>query len=120
MPLTEQEREWLERRKNLCGRCGRRKYCRTGNRHGFNTEICRHWELTAPNVSRWGSYRNDYEDAARFDALVSRELTNPVGEYMPLCTPEDCDFRKRHNCRECRLMHARIAVESEMEKEKTR
>lgn len=111
MALTEQEKEWLETRKNLCGRCRKRKYCRTGNRHGFNTEICRHWELAA---------RDDYKDAARFEALVARELTNPMGDYMPLCTPEDCDFRKRHNCRECRLMHARIAVESEMEKEKTR
>lgn len=113
--LTDAEKEWLETRKNLCGRCGRHKYCRVGNRHGFNTESCRHWELTAPNVSRWGSYRDDYKDAARFEALVARELTSPVGDYMPLCFPEDCDFHA--SCRECRLMHARIAVEAELEQD---
>lgn len=117
MALTEQEKAWLETLKNLCGRCGKRDYCRTGKRHGFNTESCRHWELTAPNVPSWGSYRDDYKDAARFEALVARELTNPAGDYMPICTPEDCDFHARHNCRECRLMHARIAVESYMEQE---
>lgn len=117
MALTEQEKAWLETRKNLCWRCGRHDYCRVGNRHGFNTESCRHWELTAPNAPKWGSYRDDYKDAARFEALVARELTTPVGDYMPICIPEDCDFRKRHNCRECRLMHARIAVEDYMEQE---
>lgn len=59
---------------------------------------------------------DDYKDAAEFEARVARELTNPTGDYMPLCIPDDCDFHDRHNCRECRLMHARFAVEAEMDK----
>lgn len=107
MALTEQEREWLETRKNLCGRCERRKSCRVGKRHNFNTHECRFFEFSA-----WDYFC----DTASFESLVAHELTNPAGDYMPLCTPEDCDFRKRRNCRECRLMHARIAVEQEMKK----
>lgn len=114
MPLTEQERAWLERRKNLCGRCNKRNYCRTGKRHGYNTEECRYWELFSPGIGFTILPYNNYEDAARFEALVARELTNPVGDYMPFCMPEDCDFHELHNCRECRLMHARISVEAEM------
>lgn len=58
---------------------------------------------------------HDFRDAAEFEARVARELTNPTGDYMPLCIPDDCDFHDRHNCRECRLMHARLAAEAEME-----
>ena len=105
MPLTEQERAWLERRKNLCLRCRRREDCRVGTRHGYNAEDCRFWEFCR---------NEDYKDAARFEARVARELTNPVGDYMPFCMPGNCYFHERHNCRECRLMHARIAVEAEM------
>lgn len=114
MPLTEQERAWLERRKNLCLRCRRREDCRVGTRHGYNAEDCRFWELLRPGRYRLGLYCDDYEDAARFEAFVARELTNPVGDYMPFCMPGNCYFHERHNCRECRLMHARIAVEAEM------
>ena len=28
--------------------------------------------------------------------------------------PDQCDFHDRHNCRECRLMFARLAAEAEM------
>ena len=125
MALTEQEKAWLETRKNLCKRCGRRKYCRTGNRHGFNAEICRHWELTAPNIPSWGSYRDDWKDAAEFEARVAARLSSLVyAEPWPNLWPE-CISCERHAkegdaaCPPCVLKEARLAVEAEMKKERT-
>lgn len=58
---------------------------------------------------------DDYRDAADFEARVARELTEPNGDYMPFCMPEDCDFHDLKNCRACRLKFARLAAEAEMD-----
>ena len=114
--LSEQEKEWLERRKNLCWRCFIESYCSIELHHGVHTEECWNWR---PCVNSDGGMQKhafyvDFRDAAEFEARVARELTEPNGDYMPFCMPEDCDFHERGNCRACRLMYARIAVEEEM------
>lgn len=121
MALTEQEREWLETRKSLCGRCGRRKHCRTGKRHGYNTEDCRFWELYRPGIRFYCLYRDDYEDAARFEARVAARLSSLVyAEPWPGLWPE-CISCGRHAkegdaaCPPCVLKEARLAVEAEMD-----
>ena len=108
MPLTEKKRTWLENRKNLCARCEWNSYdnpCVQYGRRGESGEC--------PGFHFRVMESEDLGDVAEFEARVARELTSPVGDYMPLCFPEDCDFHA--SCRECRLMHARIAVEAEMD-----
>ena len=95
--LTEQEREWLERRKN------------------------------PGHINKWGypcsnplSYDRlaDFIDAAEFEALVAVKLAQ--NEYMFIscylsgtkwddCPHEDWD------CNQCRIKYARLAVEQEMD-----
>lgn len=113
MALSENEKEWLERRKNLCNRCIKAAWCRTGEKHGYNTERCRFWELKVPNQSiLLGSLEEDFRDAAEFEARVALELTDFDASYLPPC-PDNCHSRR--GCRECQLMYARLAVEAEME-----
>ena len=68
------EKEWLERRKNLCNRCAKATYCRAGKSHGFNTEACRFWEIGAPIGDDFGAIREDFRDAAEFEARVAERL----------------------------------------------
>lgn len=106
--LNAQEKEWLERRKNLCERCfygedGRPNFCgrwRDGKCIDFDPESC-----LSENV--------DYKDAAEFEARVAVLLTDRDAPYVPPCHIV-CDHRRK--CRACRLMYARLAVEAEMEK----
>lgn len=110
MPLTEQEREWLERRKNICARCstsyrGRPYFCgrwRYGKCIDFDPKSC-----IDENV--------DFEDAAEFEARVAVLLTDRDAPYVPPCHIV-CDHRRK--CRACRLMYARLAVEAEMEEKR--
>lgn len=112
MALSEQEREWLERRKNLCNRCVKAAWCRTGEKHGYNTERCRFWELKVPNQSiLLGSLEEDFRDAAEFEARVQKWLM-----YQ---------YEKAYQCKEVSdgflpdrgtmLMFARLAAEAEMD-----
>ncbi len=113
MALSEQEREWLERRKILCNRCVKAAWCRTGEKHGYNTERCRFWELKVPNQSiLLGSLEEDFRDAAEFEARVAVLLTDLDAPYVPPC---HIVCNHRHKCRACRLMYARLAVEAEMD-----
>lgn len=113
MALSEQEREWLERRKILCNRCVKAAWCRTGEKHGYNTERCRFWELKAPNHRSTGNLDEDFQDAAEFEARVAVLLTDRDAPYVPPCHIV-CNHRRK--CRACRLMYARLAVEAEMDK----
>lgn len=105
--LTEQERKWLEERKNrpaLCG--GPLNYC------GYGCLVRYGCPLTP-----------DYQDAAEFEARVAEKLTLkepcPLPEHADL---DDCpyfieDEESAFSCRWCSLKRARIAVEEEMDNE---
>lgn len=109
--LTEKEKEWLERRKR--------------HEKEYGSVYCPYCDqFIAERDEYIGNCYDDLycpltdhflPDVAEFEARVACELTNPTGDYMPLCIPDDCDFHDKHNCRECRLMYARIAVEAEMD-----
>lgn len=109
--ITEDEKRWLDRRKNPCNRCGFQKRC------SWKSENipCEKWGLF--QIKAWGTKSGDVEhkfrDAAEFEARVALELTDFDASYLPLC-PDNC--RSRRGCRECQLMHARLAVEAEMDK----
>lgn len=102
--LTDNEKQWLEKRQNLCTRCSRAEYCRVGKKHNFNTHECRYWE------SAYLHYHDFYQDAASFEAQVAL--------YMARVRPTElfaCDGGELKTwaqmCPVCRLKHARIAVE---------
>lgn len=120
--LTEAEKEWLERRKNLCTRCSRTTSCREGKRHGFNTYKCRFWEAS----TNLGALRESFRDAAEFEARVARRLS--LGGTCADCKtkPHNCPLQRwpyahfqktatREECAECRMRHARLAVEADMD-----
>lgn len=92
MPLTEQEREWMERRKNLCGRC---MYSASG----------RHCGMCDENFYAFDpGYCNDGFIAAEFEARVAAMAAQKAASLMQ----EESAW---HVIRDCRL-----AVEQEMEK----
>ena len=127
MPLTEQEREWLERRKNLCERCfygedGRPNFCgrwRDGKCIDFDPESC-----LSENV--------DYKDAAEFEARVAERLAKPRKELRPkgcswyeksadghlvrktACPPHH-DIDNCPGVTTCAIYHARLAAEAEID-----
>lgn len=130
--LTEQEREWLERRKNLCSRCARYGSCKIGNKHGFNTETCRFWEVMNPKGEIL--VRNYFSDNAEFEARVAVLLAKDRASGKTL-RPKGCSWYEttedghlvrqtacppRHdidNCpglAMCSLYHARLSAEEEM------
>lgn len=130
--LTEDEKRWLEKRKNLCNRCVKAAWCRTGEKHGYNTERCRFWELKVPNQSiLLGALSEDFHDAAEFEARVAVLLAKPRPELRPHCswyeTTDDTNFVRKTACPPhhdidncpgidmCILYHARLAVEAEMD-----
>ena len=110
MALSEKEKDWLERRKILCTHCDliARGLCQVHNKTS-----CSHWDRFHCNnpVKRYKAFQ-DMQDAAEFEARVALELTDFDASYLPPC-PDNC--RSRRGCRECQLMHARLAVEAELE-----
>ena len=113
--LTDQENEWLERRKNICERCSNRKWCRVGKKHGYNTTSCRFHKH---------SFKEDYYDAARFEAQVANWLCmKDVYDSLPCSYTSDAScpllpcppFEGDGYCGYwCMMRMARIAVEEEM------
>lgn len=127
MALSENEKEWLERRKNICARCfhshrGRPYFCgnwRYGKCIDFDPRSC-----TDEIV--------DFEDAAEFEARVAVLLAKPRKELRPkgcswyettegghlvrktACPPHH-DIDNCPGVAMCSLYHARLAVEAEME-----
>lgn len=131
--LTADEKRWLQRRKNLCNRCVKAAWCRTGEKHGYNTERCRFWELKVPNKSiLLGSLTEDFRDAAEFEARVAERLAKPRKELRPkgcswyeknadghlvrktACPPHH-DIDNCPGVATCAIYHARLAAEAEMD-----
>ena len=115
--LTEQEKKWLEFRKNVCFRCKkRRQTCSLQLR-----DDC--LKVGYPIRDLAMMFQPDYADAAEFEARVAEKLT--LKEPCPLpenADLDDCpysyfieDEESAFSCRWCRLKRARIAVEQEME-----
>lgn len=119
--LSEQEKEWLERRKNLCGRCFIESYCSIELHHGVHTEECWNWR---PCVNSDGGMQKhafyvDFRDAAEFEARVAEKLAKSICVVCPDNKNGSCQTRQnypqRADIEACRMRHARIAAEAEMD-----
>ena len=135
MALSEQEREWLERRKILCTHCDliSREICK-GEK---NKTSCQLWEDYHCNNPVMG-YKafQDMQDAAEFEARVAANLAidRANGKHLRL---KGCSWYKitknRHLVRKtacpphhdidncpglamCSIYHARLAAEAEMDR----
>lgn len=114
--LTADEKRWLQRRKNLCSRCAKYGYCKTGKKHGFNTETCRFWEIRAPKGRIF--VNEDFQDAAEFEARVAERLARNTCYNCPDLLegcPTAFEYPRRTD-KSCRMKHARLAVEDEMDR----
>ena len=115
MPLTEQERAWLERRKNLCARCQESHYDNPCIRYGRRGESGECPGFSYRIVE--GLDERDVEFEARVAARLS-ELVN--AEPWPNLWPE-CVSCGRHAkegdaaCPTCVMKETRLAVEAEMD-----
>lgn len=104
--LTEAEKKWLERRKNLCARCEFNLYdnpCIKYGKRGASGECPGFYSMLCAEYN--------FEDAAEFEARVQKWLM-----YQ---------YEKAYQCKEVSdgflpdrgtmLMFARLAAEAEME-----
>lgn len=114
--LTEKEKEWLERRKVLCTHCDliARGFCQ-----GHNKTSCSHWDRFHCNnpVKRYKAFQ-DMQDAAEFEARVAEKLARNICYNCP-DEPDGCHAAfeaPRRTGESCRMKHARLAVEAEMDK----
>lgn len=116
-PLTRYEREWLEERQDR------------ELRHGhFSCIYCEHFTSQCDpytghcdgtifdclfEVGKW-----HLQDAAEFEALVAAHTVKLKAEELPCYPNKLCPFSAKQigSCNACYLRHARIAVESEMER----
>ena len=105
--LSEAEKKWLHRRKNLDDHtfCW---HCPTGKK-GFP---CTDWlyHLCPTQCSN-----QDFEDAAKFEARVAIELTRCHDDLTGCNGFDGTCHEETLTCLACRLKHARLAVEAEME-----
>ena len=122
--LTESEREWLERRRLFAG---------VNYWSHYSCRSCKHY-----GVGRWEGYHYpcgvsvfggcpkvnpdsyDMHDAAMFEAMVAARLANP--KWAVCRNSDSClefgghkDERWVWDCEWCRLKHAYLAVEEEMD-----
>ena len=70
-------------------------WCRTGEKHGYNTERCRFWELKVPNQSiLLGALSEDLHDAAEFEARVAANLAidRANGKHL---RPKGCSWHEK-------------------------
>ena len=111
MALSEKEKDWLERRekylKLYCQHC---QFFEPYDTPHVNPGWCSGDCWCCPVVGKDILY--SFQDAAEFEARVALELTDFDASYLPPC-PDNC--RSRRGCRECQLMHARLAVEAALE-----
>lgn len=117
MALSEQEREWLERRKILCTHCDliSREICK-GEKNKTSCQLWKDYHCNNP-VKGYKAFQ-DMQDAAEFEARVAVKLATVI------CAGCE-DFNKKNICPlaiyqatglyECRMMHARLAAEAEMD-----
>ena len=104
--LSEQESEWLERRKKNEKEYGR-NYCLYCEQ--FNQE----WDLYlgyCNNSIDCPLTEHDYRDVAAFEARVAENLCKIDGR----CLWSSCKDNMQ-GCTFCRLYYARIAAEKEMD-----
>ena len=113
--LTEAEKKWLEKRKDkgeynfyYCQYCNKIPSIVTGG-------LC-----AGPCPMYPGGF--EYEDAAEFEARVVVRLAKSACLVCPDNRHGGCPTKKmaahgREHVEACRLKHARLAVEAEMEKE---
>lgn len=113
--MTEQEREWLERRE------------KDGKEYG--SLYCRHCEQFIPECAKSIGHCYDdlycpltdhfFPDVAEFEARVAEKLARNICIYCPDALarkrcPSAFEYPRRTG-ESCRLMHARLAAEAEME-----
>ena len=113
--LTETEKEWLERRKNLCTRCEWNLYDNPCIRYGRAGETgkCKGFE-----PREVGS--ENYRDAAEFESRVSENLARDIcfrcpDRYNEICPKGIGYFRLKLGIASCGMKHARLAAEAEMD-----
>lgn len=108
--LTEQERKWLELRKNVCFRCKkRRQTCSLSLR-----EDCRKAGYPIRDLAMM--CQPDYRDAAEFEARVSRCIAENASELDMISNNlQFLDGFKAKSLAWYILREARIAVEEEMD-----
>lgn len=122
MSLTEQEKAWLERRKNLCSKCIHKALgCILGKSEGKRECIFFDADLG----------ESDYKDAAEFEARVAALLATQYFKWFEhpcecgdgTCHHLPCPPGKEYAphrlwCRRwCKIKVARLAVEQEMEEQ---
>lgn len=105
--LTEAEKKWLEERETFIRE----------EEAWYSCARCEKFKPNYPCYLRsclipWAS-EEDYRDTAEFEARVSRIMALYLG--APPCGTGKCN-NPGFLCPECRLKHARLAVEQEMEK----
>lgn len=111
--ITEDEKRWMERRKK--------------NEKEYGSVCCPYCEQFNPEWDLYLGYCNDktdcqltehdFSDAAEFEARVAEKLARNIC-YNCSDEPESCPSAfeyPRKTGERCRLMHARIAVEQEMD-----
>lgn len=98
--LTEAEKKWLKE-KRVRNECFVRCYTVGNCMLCSGQKTCYLWP-------------NDFKDAAEFEARVAKRVL-----LLPPCAGlgECVEPNIRLSCEECRLKHARLAVEKEMEAE---
>lgn len=111
--LTEQERKWLEFRKDVCFRCKkRRQTCSPVLR-----EICQKAGYPIRDLAM--VIPPDYRDAAEFEARVSRCIAENASELDMISNNlQFLDGFKAKSLAWYILREARIAVEEEMDNER--
>lgn len=107
--MTEQEKKWLEQRKNLCARCfssfeGRPCF-------KYDSRLKRDCPEFDPRMCL--SENVDFEDAAEFEARVQKRL---MYQYEKAFHVKEVSGGFLPN-RQTMLMFARIDVEQEMDKQ---
>ena len=111
--LTEQEKRWLEFRKNVCFRCKkRRQTCSPVLR-----KICQKAGYPIRDLAM--VIPPDYRDAAEFEARVSRCIAENASELDMISNNlQFLDGFKAKSLAWYILREARIAVEEEMDNER--
>lgn len=125
--LTEAEKKWLERRKNLCARCEFNLYdnpCIKYGKRGASGECPGFYSMLCAEYN--------FEDAAEFEARVAEKLAKPRKELRPkgcswyeksadghlvrktACPPHH-DIDNCPGVATCAIYHARLAAEAEID-----
>lgn len=131
MALSENEKEWLERRKILCTHCDliSRGICK-GEKNKTSCQLWEDYHCNNP-VNGYKAFQ-DMQDAAEFEARVAERLAKPRKELRPkgcswyeknadghlvrktACPPHH-DIDNCPGVATCAIYHARLAAEAEMD-----